>query len=154
MIEEIKFIEASQIENCVCEEVSKEEINEMLEIGKKMIEFCSAKGGIGLAAPQIGIFKKLFVYKRTEDTFQIIFNPSYIKLNRKPINVIESCMSYEKSYMVNRSKEIQAIYYTLDKNNKLIKKGEALKGEKAIMFQHECDHVNGITIKMIGEING
>jgi peptide deformylase len=149
----MELIENDKIENCVCEEVKEEEIEEMIQLGKEMIDFCSEKNAAGLSGPQIGVFKKIFVYKRTQDSYQIIFNPSYIRLSKKPIKVIETCLSYKENYIVERSKSIQAIYYTV-KNNKLIKKGEELSKEKAIYFQHETDHLSGITIRMIGKVNG
>lgn len=151
MADELTLVDASLVENCICEEVKQEEIEQIVELGKKMINYCFNVGAVGLAAPQIGIYKKMFVYRKTEDSFQIIINPSYIKVSKKPIKVLESCLTYkEKSYLVERYKEIQAVYYTLDKNNKLVKKGDALTGEKAIYFSHECDHINGKTIRMIG----
>jgi peptide deformylase len=147
---EIELVDASMVENCVCEEIKPEEVSEMLELGKKMIEYCFSVGAAGLAAPQIGVYKKMFVYRKTEDSFQIIFNPSFIKVSKRPMKVLEGCLTYkEKGYLVERYKEIQAIFYIPFKGG-LKRTGVALKGEKSIYFQHETDHTNGITIKMKG----
>lgn len=150
MIEEIKLVEPELVENCKCENITKEEAPEMIELGKKMIEYCFRNGAVGLSAPQIGIYKNMFVYRKTEDSFQIIINPSYIKLSKKPMKVLESCLTYkDKSFLVERYKEIQAIFYVFENNN-LYRKGMSLKGEKAIVFQHESDHLVGKTIKTVG----
>jgi peptide deformylase len=150
MIEKIELIDTSLIEHCICEDVKNEEVEELIELGKKMIEFCFQIGAVGLAAPQIGVFKKMFVYRKTEDSFQVVFNPTFIKVSKRPIKVLESCLSYkDKNFLVERYREIQAVFYTPVKG--ILKKvGLPLKGEKAIYYQHEFFHTIGHTIKTMG----
>lgn len=155
---EITLIDAKLIEGCKCERITNEEVPEMVELAKKMIEYCYKNGGVGLSAPQIGVYKRMFVYRKTEDSFQVIINPEYIELSKKKMKVLESCMSYpNENFLVSRSREIQAIYYEYDKKKKeLVRKGRELNGNKSIIFQHETLHLDGHTIKTDGvpQING
>lgn len=155
-MDEIKIVAPELIENCICEEVQESEVQEILKLGKEMIEYCYKNGGVGLACPQIGIFKKMFVYRKTENSFQIVINPAFYPISKRPIKVLEGCMSYPgKSYLVECYKEIQAVVFVWEQN-KLIKRGYALNGNKSIIFQHECLHVGsgndkiGKTIKQYG----
>ena len=156
-MDEIVLVAPELVENVVCADVLASEVKEMLELGKKMIEYCYHHGGVGLACPQIGVYKKMFVYRKTENSFQIIINPTYYPLSKKPIRVLESCMSLpDKSYLVSRFKDIQAVGYVWEQE-KLVKRGYAFSGNKAIYFQHECAHVGrygtddvGMTIRQYG----
>jgi peptide deformylase len=157
MDDEIKLVAPELIENCKCENITFYEVPKMIELGKKMIEFCAKNGGVGLACPQIGVYKKMFVYRKTEASFQIVINPTFYPVSKRQIKVLEGCMSYpSKSFLVPRYKEIQAVFYVFEQE-KLIKRGYDLIGNKAIVFQHENLHLGkygtddlGMTIKQYG----
>jgi len=155
---DLTLIDAKLIEGCSCERVTNEEALDIIELAKRMIEFCYKNGGVGLSAPQVGVFKRMFVYRKTEDSFQVIINPEYIELSKKKMKVLESCMSYpNENFLVSRSRDIQAIYYEYDyKKKELVRKGRELNGNKSIIFQHETRHLDGNTIKTDGvpQING
>lgn len=136
-----------------CEEVYLEELEDIKKLGQDMINFCVENGGVGLAAPQIGINKKMFVWMNGNDSFQIILNPKYHKTDKKTSNLIEGCLSYpDMNFFVQRSKYINAMFDMYnEKKNEFKRVYRKLSGEKAYIFQHETDHVYGITINMIGE---
>lgn len=155
-MDEITLVPAEQVENCICQEVLEIEVPVMLELGKQMIDYCAKNGAVGLACPQIGLPKKMFVFRKTENTFQIVINPTFYPISKKPIKVLESCMTYpDKSFLVKRYKEIQAVVFVWEQE-KLLKRGYTLTGNKSIVFQHECLHVGngtdtvGTTIKQYG----
>ena len=145
LLEKEKFIANSKM----CEPVKEEEVKDLIPIGEQMIKICLEKGGLGLAAPQIGIYKSMFVWMNTDESFQIVFNPTYYPDGKKT-NVIEGCLSFpDESYYLQRLKEIRAVFYTYD-GNKMIKNTKRLIGQKAFVFQHEAQHLSNITIADIG----
>ena len=115
--------------------------------------------GIGLAAPQIGTSKALFVITKDSvinkvynyslgraiepSDFMVVINPKIIKRSKKTVLNNESCLSFPDIFVeVERSDSIVVTYQ--DINGKLIKKN--LKGLSSICFQHEKDHLDGITL--------
>lgn len=150
MDKELKLVNSELIEDCDCEEITQDEFEEIKTLGEAMIKKCIELGGVGLAAPQIGIFKKMFVWKNSENTFQIAINPKYFMKEKKRTNIIEACLSYpERTYYMSRYKKISASFYVL-KDGELQRIYRTLSGRQAYIFQHETDHINGITIAMKG----
>ena len=133
----------------MCEPVKEDEVKDLIQIGEEMIKLCVEKGGFGLAAPQVGIYKSMFVWMISDDSFQIVFNPTYYPDGKKT-NVVEGCLSFPgESYYLQRLKEIRAVYYTYD-GEKLVKNTKHLVGQKAFVFQHEAQHLSNIKIADIG----
>jgi peptide deformylase len=153
-VKELVLSPKEDVENVFCEDVTAEEALEMIKLGEKMIEACAKWGGIGLAAPQIGIKKKMFIWTVGEDlngrNFQIVFNPKYFVIGKKQM-MLEGCLSYASDhFLIERYKRINVYYYTFY-NGKFMKVVKPLLGLKAVIFQHECDHINGQTIALKGE---
>lgn len=146
---EIILLPADKIEGIECEEVTLEEAIELKEIGEQMIEYCANNGGAGLAAPQIGIFKNMFVWMNSANSFQIVYNPRYFKDGKKT-NVIEGCLSYpDENYYLQRWKRISAVSFVIHEGE-FKKLTQHLSGERAFIFQHETDHLSGKTIAIEG----
>lgn len=117
----------------------KVSIEDGLSIGAKLIlELEKHKNGIGLAAPQIGINKRVFVIKLEEKSFPIVYiNPEIIKKKKPFINKDEGCLSFPEILVDTiRYKEIFAI-------DDLTKKSYSLEGLASICFQHELQHLDG-----------
>lgn len=94
---------------------------------------------LGMAAPQIDVFKRTFVAK-IRNKFRPFINPKIIKVNDKETALMEGCFSVKGLYgQVMRPSEIEVEY-----QNPFGKKVTAkLKGLAAKIFQHELDHLNG-----------
>ena len=145
----LELLPAEMIEGVDCLEVILEEMPSIVEIGKNMITLCAEKGGVGLAAPQIGVFKTFFVYRRDKNTFQLIINPKYYKDGKKT-NVVEMCLSYPgQRYFLPRWKKIRASFLSYD-GKEFIRQTKMMSAEKAFIYEHECDHLIGKTIKTHG----
>jgi peptide deformylase len=96
--------------------------------------------GRGLAAPQIGESKSVFV-TYVGDEFKIYINPKIIKNSESQNLFVESCLSCGYvSVEVKRSESI-TIEYTNEKGE--IQRQEA-GGLLARLLQHEYDHLEGI----------
>lgn len=114
----------------------------------RMVKACLSDDGIGLAAPQIGIFKRVFVIRENEESFKVYFHPHYtVDGDSKPELGVEGCLSVPgRRIPVIRSTAICAEWLEFDSTGELMKRTAILEGLKARVFQHETDHLNGISI--------
>jgi peptide deformylase len=152
-VQVMTLIPYEEIEGIVCEEVKEEDIPEVLELAGEMVKFCHEKGGIGLSAPQIGINKRFFVWLDSIDKWQLAINPRVFPDGNKSINLMERCLSYPGKYFrIKRFKRITAVFYNVNgETGKLEKYSRKLSGDRAWVFQHECDHLDGKTLNTEGE---
>ncbi|VFP81220.1 Peptide deformylase [Buchnera aphidicola (Cinara kochiana kochiana)] len=107
-----------------------------------MFDTMYANNGIGLAAPQINILKKIIVISSltSNQSELILINPVILKKNQEYINTQEGCLSIpNKTAIINRSSyiKIQAFnhlgkLFTLEARSLL-----------SICIQHEMDHLIG-----------
>ncbi len=101
-----------------------------------MIRLMQKHGGIGLAAPQVGINARVFVTAWGE----IFINPEIVEASETTYMSHEGCLSIPgKTFAVKRHKWIRL------RNDP--RKHDSLK---AAVIQHETDHLNGILISDIG----
>ena len=112
----------------------------------EMIQFMKDERGLGLAANQIGITKRFFaIGHETFDTFQkpaIIWNPQIINFSEEKVIDVEGCLSFKDVFVkVERPKVIEVQYETTQGKTKFAK----LDGMESKCFQHEFDHLDGIT---------
>lgn len=115
-------------------------VDEMLRIMREL-------GGIGLAANQIGILKRIIVV-RVGSFKQTIINPVLTLAKGGKTTSREGCLSYPSLDVLKvRNKKLIVKGYDADLNPIKFK----LKGLAARCVQHEVDHLDGITIGNIGE---
>jgi peptide deformylase len=111
-------------------------------IEREMLETMRAHNGIGLAANQVGLLRRVFVM-RLQDGREIgFFNPAILLGDNDFINGEEGCLSFPNLWLkVERHNKITSMY--LDNTGKqcIIK----LEGIDSRCFQHELDHLNGVT---------
>ena len=136
------LLEPEKIENRKCERAKISNISRYVKTGmiQKMINFCQSKGGIGLAAPQIGLFERFFI-AFVNGKWHLFVNPA-ITTKGDEIDSIEECLSYPGlKVKLKRYSEVIVI-------NNLLGRVLTMKltGRDAIVVQHEYDHLNGITI--------
>lgn len=136
------------VENCKCETVDYSEIKSVIECAENMNDIMIKNNGIGLAAPQVGIFKRFFIMKDFQtNSYLLIINPIITWKSNKLESFEEGCLTYntaskKPTIFIKRSKSIIASYTypdgsTVTKNMKRL---------TAKLFQHESDHLIGITI--------
>ena len=96
--------------------------------------------GRGLAAPQIGIAKRIIV-TFLDDTFQVYINPEIVDRSAASGLYPEMCLSaMPLSANVIRPWEIRVTYYDLDGSRRIISASPILSR----ILQHEIDHLDGI----------
>jgi peptide deformylase len=116
---------------------------ELLE--RKMIDFMIKNRGIGLAANQIGINKRIFIIGGNSlEDFKIpkaIINPTILESSKILVEDQEGCLSFPGIWLkIKRPDWVIGGYYD-SKGNYCEQK---FKGYEAKCFQHELDHLDGI----------
>jgi peptide deformylase len=110
----------------------------LAKLAEDMIETMYAAPGAGLAAPQVGVQKRLFVYDSGEGP-RTILNPQIVE-SRGEWLYEEGCLSVPGLYWeIVRPKEVHLVGYDLDGNEVSIEADEF----EARVFQHELDHLDG-----------
>jgi len=113
--------------------------NEIRELVENMIETMYAEGGVGLAAPQVGVSKKIIVIDTEDKGIIVLINPVIIKREGESKEE-EGCLSVPGVYSpVRRSYSITVEALDLDENKIRITQ----EGFLAIALQHEIDHLEG-----------
>lgn len=98
--------------------------------------------GLGLAAPQVGVSKRLIVVKLWNDEY-VLINPRFTHLSREKELGEEGCLSLPGFYCdLVRSKKVRV--KGLNPEGKKIK--IKAQGLLARVLQHEIDHLDGILI--------
>jgi peptide deformylase len=118
----------------------KEIIPEILNLIKDMAETMFADSGVGLAAPQVGISKRIIVIDGEEDGLIALINPLIVKSEGELVEE-EGCLSIPGIYsQVKRSSKVTV--KALNENGDSIEVTK--EGITARALQHEIDHLNGI----------
>jgi peptide deformylase len=113
----------------------------LVRLADDMLETMYAEPGIGLAAPQIGVQKRFFVYDIGEGP-QAIVNP-VITESRGEWYYEEGCLSVPGlSFEIVRPKEVHITGYDLHGNEVSLEADELLSR----LFQHEMDHLDGVLL--------
>jgi peptide deformylase len=146
--------ESWDILNAVSEEVTPAELPEIQSVIERLIEVCKITNGQGCAAPQIGINKRVFVYRMATPNpygsdFVAVINP-VVKVRKDLVtNHGEGCLSIPgERYDVKRFKSIIIEYLDRDGVKQRLK---APNKRIAFALQHEIDHLDGITINAKGK---
>lgn len=111
-----------------------------------MIDTCLDIDGLGLAANQVGFPKRLFVYRHPgTNLFEAVVNPVVVEMKGKVTSYGEGCLSCPD------------VYRNVKRFKRMIMKGWDRNGDEttfeskskhvSFCWQHEIDHLNGITIR-------
>ena len=113
--------------------------SKLIKLTDEMFEVMYQAPGIGLAAPQIGVQKQLFVYD-VDDQPQVLINPKIVESSGEWV-YDEGCLSIPGLYVeMLRPKLVLVEASNLDGNTIQIEADELL----ARLFQHEIDHLQGV----------
>jgi peptide deformylase len=116
---------------------------ELLE--QALINFMLTNNGIGLAANQVGLAKRVFVMGSNNipgfPSPFALFNPKILQASEELVLDKEGCLSYPELFlMVKRPNWVVAEYQDSKGNINEIK----IDGYLAKCFQHELDHLDGV----------
>ncbi|HHX93702.1 MAG TPA: peptide deformylase [Tenericutes bacterium] len=127
-------------------------LNKMMEYLKssqdeKLALKYNLRPGVGLAAPQIGVSKRIIaIYIKGEDfEFECgLFNPKIINHSNSKIYLSqgEGCLSFDPEIIGLVSRFEKITVKGIDQENREVT--IELEGLLAVIFQHEIDHLDGI----------
>lgn len=119
-------------------DVIDDEIREILD---NMVETMYETKGVGLAAPQVGISKRMFVCDKGDGVVRKVINPVVTPVGDELAECEEGCLSVPGIYKkVKRPAAIEIKY--LNENGEEVH--ESIDDFLAIIMQHENDHLDGI----------
>jgi len=105
------------------------------DMSKTMME----NNGIGLAAPQVGILKRIFVMGNEQKLFACI-NPEVLQGEGEYMDQ-EGCLSFPNLWLnVKRYEKVKVKYYNA-LGEEIVTEFEGIIGR---VFQHERDHLDGV----------
>ncbi|MDP9285274.1 MAG: peptide deformylase [Actinomycetota bacterium] len=109
----------------------------------RMIELMHDAQGVGLAATQVGVLRRLFVFEPDEEGPRVIVNPTIVKRGRETDSEDEGCLS------------LQGVRVPVERVTSLKLEGKDERGgdvrldldaHGARIAQHELDHLDGVLI--------
>lgn len=117
----------------------------LAELADNMLETMYAANGIGLAAPQVDVLRRLIVMDlHNEDeprSPQILVNPEVLGVSDETAVMSEGCLSVPEAYEeVERPAWVKVRYQDVDGATHT---RECL-GLEAVCWQHEIDHLEGV----------
>jgi peptide deformylase len=113
----------------------------IVRLSQEMIETMYDAPGVGLAAPQVGIERRIFVYDVGEGPVTVV-NPRIVE-SRGEWEYEEGCLSVpDLHWPIVRPKEVHLVGLDLE-GNELSIEGDELLGR---VLQHEVDHLDGILL--------
>lgn len=138
MVYEIKIYGADELRKVSQEvETITDEIKEILN---NMVETMHDVKGVGLAAPQVGINKRMFVLDIGDGKIRKVINPK-IEYHGEMHEEEEGCLSVPGIYRGIKRYERVVITYMNENGEIVTEEGTELLGRA---FQHEYDHLEGI----------
>lgn len=125
-----------------CKQVGFDRPSRNLWLSQQMLEFMRGQDAVGLAANQIGLDLRLFVMS-VDGVNRCCFNPEIVAESTKSAIMAEGCLSFVgKQCIIQRPEQIQVRYQ--DHSGSWIE--DCLSALASRVFQHELDHLNGITM--------
>lgn len=113
--------------------------NKVRELVLDMIDTMYKNDGVGLAAPQVGILKRIIVYD-VGDGPKVMINPVITKASGKQTGE-EGCLSSPNVFgMVDRPATLHVQAFDLEGKEVIVKAKEL----EAIVICHETDHLDGV----------
>ncbi len=127
----------------VAKPVTFEDARPLMRLATMMHDFMDQQQGIGLAAPQVGISRRVFVMN-VDGVRRTCFNPeAHDATTDQLFEFNEGCLSFPNEFLtISRPRKIWARYQDIH--------GEWIEEEMselmATCYQHELDHLDGITM--------
>ncbi len=110
----------------------------LVRIADRMVETMYKAEGVGLAAPQVGVQKRLFVWDIGDGPRRMV-NPRIVESDGEWV-YDEGCLSVPGlSWKIVRPKRVHVVGHDLDGNEVAVEADEI----EARLFQHELDHLDG-----------
>ena len=132
-----------------CKELTIKELNDNVFRGlsEKMVATVTSpeQDGVGIAGPQVGISRRVVAVQRFDkegEPFEVYPNIRITARRGEPEPGPEGCLSVPgRRGTVSRYREIDISYTAMPEGRDTV---ETITGFTAVIFQHECDHLDGV----------
>ena len=114
---------------------------EIASVVEKMVETMKFAEGVGLAAPQVGINKRILVIDAGDGITRRVINPEFLEYSHEIVEREEGCLSIPGVYKKVKRPARVKVKYTNEKGVEVVEEADGLL---ARIFQHEVDHLNSI----------
>jgi len=116
--------------------------DQVTQLSIQLMQCMKKSGGIGLAANQVGLRERCFVMGIGDQEW-FCANPEIANLGTDVVNFDEGCLSFPGDRcIITRPNTVEVRY----QNTQGQWQQETLTGLASRCFQHELDHLNGITM--------
>lgn len=104
-----------------------------------------SQDGVGIAGPQVGVLRRVVAVQRFDkegEPFEVYPNIRIVAFRGEPVDGPEGCLSVPgRRGKVLRWRDIDISYTSLETMQDTM---ETVQGFTAVIFQHECDHLDGV----------
>jgi peptide deformylase len=120
--------------------------DEVQQLAERMLDVMERAHGVGLAAPQLGILRRILVYRASdEDEPKVLINPELVELSDETEVGTEGCLSLLGGELqVPVARHLRVRVSGRDASGDAVDKD--VEGFEARVIQHEIDHLDGILI--------
>jgi peptide deformylase len=120
--------------------------DEVQRLAERMLDVMERAHGVGLAAPQLGILRRILVYRATdEDVPKVLINPELVERSDETEVGTEGCLS-----LLGGELQVPVARHLRVRVSGRDASGDAVdmdvEGFEARVIQHEIDHLDGILI--------
>ena len=107
-----------------------------------MIDVMVENNGIGLAANQVGILKRIIIVS-DEGNIRVMINPEIVEFSQNTCMMDEGCLSIPETFLpITRAESVKVKYRDMRGKPHV----ENYSGLTARVIQHEVQHLDGITM--------
>ena len=125
-----------------CKPITFDKPKKNLQLAQELFRLMNKENGIGCAANQAGIEFRMFVMLINDKPYHC-FNPEILEYGNEKVSYNEGCLSFPNERCeIFRPDKIQVKYH----NAYGVETIEWLDGLASRCFQHEFDHLNGLTM--------
>ena len=117
--------------------------DDLRDLAERMKRLMAEARGVGLAAPQVGILQRLFVFTPAPDKTAAVVNPELLEQSEESEIVEEGCLSIQ-GVLVPVERPSRVTLSGRDENGDEVR--YELDGIFARAAQHELDHLDGVLI--------
>ena len=120
--------------------------DEVRSLVERMSEVMRRSHGVGLAAPQVGVLRRVFVYRGgADEPVRVLINPELGERSEETEVDTEGCLSLLGGEVtVSVERHVRVVAVGLDESGAPVE--VEAEGLQARVIQHEIDHLDGVLI--------
>lgn len=118
-----------------------EDMDNVVQLAEQMHTVMVQNNGIGLAAPQVNINKSFFIVGDST-RYKLAVNPRIIEYGEEQGLMTEGCLSFPGLFL-KVLRPLNCVVEYVNNTGETV--NEKLEGMMSRVFQHETDHLNGVT---------